>query len=184
MEKTKTTAKEAVVGTTTVEPVATTVTPVAATPVTQVVTVETKKGGGAGKCILIGCGLLLLCCCITIVLIVVASQMVISSGKGKDASLTRLATAAEVTQLVSDVDKQEGTVGVDGSVTLSLSEKELLAIIVSSLKFEQTPDKVGLKITPGDLKLDVELGALINSFNTSNNRVANSWSSGSSLENV
>jgi hypothetical protein len=178
MEKSQSAASGAAPETAKAEPVvAQPVTPAApaaaaAPAVSNVVYVEKKSGGNTGKCILIGCAVLLLCCCITVVIGIFAPQalvgVIMGQNKGKDATLTRVTTTAEIQSLITAVNAKEGTLTANNTVILTLDEKELLALIVDGMQIQQTPDKVGVKITPGDLKMDIELGTVIRLINASN----------------
>lgn len=141
----------------------------------EVVTSEPKKKGGAGKTILIGCCVIIACCLISILgltaLVWFGGASILSSNKTADPTLTRISTTADAEAAATDLSNKEVAPADPntGMVTMTLSEKDILAMAIDALGIQNTPDKVGVKITPTSLKLEIGLDALVNAENISNN---------------
>jgi len=140
---------------------------VEATPVhTNTVVVEKKGGLGCfGKgCIagcVAGCVILLLCCCVTIILGVVApsviAQVIASSSKGQDASLTRI-TADEIPALndLPEILDAEGNM-----MAYTYTEEQFLASMIEGLQVQDKAGSIGIDFEENVGKFEVEMSVLV-----------------------
>ncbi len=160
--------------------------PVTTVEATTVVT--EKKGGGGGKCFLIGCCLIISCCVLTIcglgAMVYFGGASVLSSNKAADPTLTRIANQTEAEAAIEKLVTKENTIidETTGDVTMSLSEEELLAMVIDGMQLTSTPEKVGVKITTDSLKMEFDLGALVKALNETNSSSENIEISG--LDNI
>lgn len=135
--------------------------------------IEKKKGGG-GKCVLIGCIVLLLCCCVSAVggflLFQAGGAAVVSNQTTQDTTLTRLASASEVDDIIADMqaDLETGVPVDEDTVAFNFSEEEVLALLISNMNLDATPGAVGVKIEGGKARLEMELSALAEAVNAAN----------------
>lgn len=129
-----------------------------------------KKGGIGcfGKFMIFGCLLLLLCCCITTITAIVAPKLLIQyvagGNKGPDTTLTRI-TASEVEPLIAEYESSIPTISEDGLYVLTMSEEEVLALLVDAMKLSSNADSVGVNIESAYMKFEVDLGELLTIMN-------------------
>lgn len=140
---------------------------VEAIPVQNVPTPAGKKGGMGcfAKGCIASCVVLLLCCCVTIVLAVAApsvfAQMVASGSKGPDQSLTRI-TRAETPILMEEISNtMPELVGDDGlTYSVTITEKQFLASIVSGMGTDIDPNALGLDFENNRAKFEIDFSVL------------------------
>ena len=120
----------------------------------QVVYVEKKSGGGGGKCFLIGCCAIIACCVLTVCglggLVYFGGASILSSNKTADASLTRITSASEAQSAINSasVNTQPVVDPKTGLSTMTWTEKDILGLTISVLEISDTPNKVGVKMSP------------------------------------
>ena len=145
---------------------------VEATPVhTNTVVVEKKGGLGCfGKgCIagcVAGCVILLLCCCVTVILGVVApsiiAQVIASSSKGQDATLTRI-TADEIPALnQAALDNLPEILDAEGKMmAFTYTEEQFLASMIEGLQVQDKAGSIGIDFEENVGKFEVEMSVLV-----------------------
>ena len=141
---------------------------VEATPVhTNTVVVEKKGGLGCfGKGCIAGCVILLLCCCVTIILGVVApsviAQVIASSSKGQDASLTRI-TADEIPALnQAALDNLPEILDAEGKMmAFTYTEEQFLASMIEGLQAQDKSGSIGIDFEENVGKIEIEMSLLV-----------------------
>jgi hypothetical protein len=146
----------------------------AASPAAQAATaspVEQKKGGHGCLYVILGCGgLLLLCCCISVFVGFFAPNAALKflagANSGPDTTLTRIKTS-ELAQAQTDLDNSlaSQTDTNANTITIKISEKDVIVLFFGQLLGSNNIDKVGVKILPGQTKVQFELKALLDAAN-------------------
>jgi len=144
-------------------------------PPPTVIYVEKKGGFGFGKCCLVGCVALLLCCICTIVFALIAPRVlvttIIGGNRAPDPSLTRVLSLSEFKQL----ELTQAGDFLSGSQVV-LKEKDTITMILTNFGInsaantatEENVKKIGVKFTPGNAVVEIDLGLVASMFKSSN----------------
>lgn len=131
------------------------------------VVVEKKGGLGCfGKGCIAGCVILLLCCCVTVILGVVASsiiaQVIASSSKGQDATLTRI-TADEIPALnQAALDNLPEILDAEGKMmAFTYTEEQFLASMIEGLQVQDKAGSIGIDFEENVGKIEIEMSLLV-----------------------
>ncbi len=131
------------------------------------VVVEKKGGLGCfGKGCIAGCVILLLCCCVTVILGVVApsiiAQVIASSSKGQDSTLTRI-TADEIPALnKAALDNLPEILDAEGKMmAFTYTEEQFLASMIEGLQAQDKSGSIGIDFEENVGKIEIEMSLLV-----------------------